>query len=417
LRGAVSVPGDKSISHRALMFAAIAAGSSSVRGLNEGEDVRATHDALVAMGARFKRDGDVVSAQGTQLHDPLTAVDARNSGTTARLLLGLCSGLGITATFDGDDSLRRRPMERVAAPLRSVGASVETTGGRLPARVIGTVEPSGGTFVLDVPSAQVKSAILLAQLRATGHTRICGDRFSRDHTERMLRAFGRAIEWDGSTIDLSPGALRGIALEIPGDLSAAAFYLVAASITQGSDVTIKDVGINPTRCGVIDALRSMGADIVAEHERESGGEPIADLRVRYRPLRAATLGGELTVRAIDEIPVLAVAAAHAAGTTYIRDAAELRVKESDRLAIVAGILRACGVAVTEHPDGLDIHGGSVSAPRGVIETRGDHRIAMSSAVLAAASGPVAIDDAACAAVSYPAFSTDWTRLQRASSSP
>jgi 3-phosphoshikimate 1-carboxyvinyltransferase len=417
LRGEVRVPGDKSVSHRALMLGAVAGGTTRVRGLNAGEDVRATYDALAAMGAQFTRDGDAVDIRGVILRDPAGTIDARNSGTTARLLLGLCAGSNIAVWFDGDDSLRARPMERVAVPLRLSGACVETTGGKLPARVVGIAEPRGGEFALHVPSAQVKSAILLANLYATGRVRITGDRGSRDHSERMLRAFGREIDWDGSTIDLWPGTLSGIDLSVPGDLSAAAFFLVAAAITPGSDVRILDAGVNPTRSGILDALLAMGADIQLENPRESGGEPIADLRARYRPLRAITVAGELTVRAIDEIVVLAVAAAHAVGTTTIADAAELRVKESDRLTATAQLLRRCGLRVTEREDGLTIYGGAPQPPGEAIVTHGDHRLAMAAAALAARSGPVTIDDAECAAVSYPAFCADWTRIQAAPSLP
>jgi 3-phosphoshikimate 1-carboxyvinyltransferase len=417
LTGTVRMPGDKSISHRALMFGAIAHGTTRMSGLNSGEDVAATRAALTAMGAQFTDTLAGIDATGVFLRDPAGTIDARNSGTTARLLMGLCAGSGVAAMFDGDDSLRRRPMERIAGPLRHAGACVETTAGRLPVRVVGIVEPRGGEFALEVPSAQIKSAILLAHIYASGRVRVTGDRGSRDHSERMLRAFGREIEWDGRTIDLWPGTMHGIDLEVPGDLSAAAFFLVAAAITPDSRVTISGVGMNPTRSGIIDVLTRMGARIEITNERVSAGEPMADLTARTSALRAITVDGELVVRAIDEIPVIAVAAAFASGTTRIRDAAELRVKESDRLSAMARILRSCGVPVIERDDGLDIDGGHVTTPNEPIETHGDHRIAMIGAVLGAAVGPVTVDDGACAAVSYPAFSEDWRRIQTAPASP
>jgi len=405
------VAGDKSISHRALMLAALAPGTSTVELPNRGEDVLATRDAIAALGARVDDRGKAIVVEGGRLLDPASTIDARNSGTTARLLLGLCAGHGISARFDGDDSLRRRPMERVAKPLRAVGANVETSDGRLPALVRGVMNPPGGEFALEIPSAQVKSAILLANLAATGPVRITGDRHSRDHTERMLRHLGRDIAFDGRTIELRPGSLKAGRIRIPADLSGAAFFIVAAAITPGSELLLLEVGVNPTRTGFLDVMRTMGADIVLEHERDLDGEPVADLRVRYRPLQAAAIDGDLVVRAIDEIPILAVAAAHATGTTRIRDAAELRAKESDRIAVIATTLRACGVDVVEHPDGFDVTGGGARPPAQPLATHGDHRIAMAIAALAAPTGPHTIDDAHCSAVSFPDFFELWRTAQ------
>ncbi len=411
VRGELRVVGDKSISHRALMLALLADGTSTIEAPNRGADVLATRDAIVQLGASVRDDGDAFVVQGGALRNPEHTIDARNSGTTARLLMGLCAGNGLSARFDGDESLRRRPMERVARPLRAMGAKVETHGGRLPASVHGFATPAGGDFALEIASAQVKSAILLANLNAHGRVRVTGDRFSRDHTERMLRHFGRTIDFDGRTIELEPGTLTARRVRVPADLSGAAFFVTAAAITPGSDLTVREVGVNPTRTGFIDALCAMGADLTLSNARDLDGEPVADLRVRYRPLAATRLDGELVGRAIDEVTILAVAAAHATGTTEIRDAADLRGKESDRLTTIAQTLRACGVTIAEHPDGLDIAGGTARRPDRVLRTFGDHRIAMAIAALAAPSGPHQIDDRECIAVSFPDFVGRWRAVQ------
>ncbi len=414
LRGEVRVAGDKSISHRALMLAAAAPGTSAISAPNLGADVLATRDAVIALGARVDQRNGGFLVTGGPLHDPAGGtIDARNSGTTARLLMGLCAGNGLSATFDGDASLRRRPMERVARPLRALGAEVTTSNGRLPARVRGIGAPPGGEFALEIASAQVKSAILLANLNAGGLVRVTGDRRSRDHTERMLRHFGRTIRFDGRTVELEPGRLAARNVRVPGDLSGAAFFLAGAAITPGSDLVLREVGVNPTRTGVLDALVAMGADLEFTNERDLDGEPVADIAVRYRPLAATTLDGELVVRAIDEITILAVVAAHARGITRIRDAADLRGKESDRLATITATLRACGVAVTEHPDGLDITGGGARPPERTLLSYDDHRIAMAIAALAAPAGAHPVDDDSCIAISFPDFVPLWERAQRA----
>jgi len=420
LRGEVRVAGDKSISHRALMLASLASGTSTIELPNRGQDVLATRDAVAALGAQVDDRETTIVVNGGRLRDPEATIDARNSGTTARLLLGLCAGNGISARFDGDDSLRRRPMERVARPLRALGAQIETTGGRLPANVRGVRMPSGAGYVLEVPSAQIKSAILLANLNASGPVRITGDRHSRDHTERMLRHLGRDITFDGRTIELRPqtgdreqlGPVNPGRIRIPADLSAAAFFIVAAAITPGSDLLLSEVGVNPTRTGFLDAMAAMDADIEFHNRRDLDGEPVADLRVRYRPLRATAIAGDLVVRAIDEIPIVAVAAAHSAGTTTVRDAAELRSKESDRIAVIMETLRACGVEMVEHDDGFDVMGGGAHVPSRTLATHGDHRIAMAIAALAAPTGPHEIDDADCITVSFPEFLKLWESAQR-----
>ncbi len=413
LRGDVRVAGDKSISHRALMLAAAAPGRSVLHGLNRGDDLLATRDAIVALGARVDERDATVSVEGGTLGSPQTTLDARNSGTTARLLMGLCAGRGLSARFDGDASLRRRPMERVARPLRALGAEVRTSLGRLPAHVRGITSPPAGDYALEVASAQVKSAILFANLDARAVVRIAGDSFTRDHTERLLRRFGRSVRFDGRTIELEPGRLTATEIRVPTDLSGAAFFLAGAALVPGSDLRLRDVGVNPTRTGVIDALRAMGTHIEIENERDLDGEPVADLRVHYRPLHATTLAGELVVRAIDEIAILAVTAAHAEGTTHIRDAADLRGKESDRLSAIAQTLRACGIRVDEFADGLDIKGGSARIPDHALRTYDDHRIAMAIAALAAPTGPHAVDDARCIDVSFPGFVPLWRGAQNA----
>jgi 3-phosphoshikimate 1-carboxyvinyltransferase len=413
LRGEVRVAGDKSISHRVLMLAAAAPGRSAVEHPNRGEDVLATRDAIAALGAIVDDRGDTIFVEGGRLRSPDATIDARNSGTTARLLMGLCAGHGLRAQFDGDASLRRRPMERIARPLRALGAEVRTNSGRLPAFVQGIVEPPGGDFGLEIASAQVKSAILLANLSARGSVRITGDHFSRDHTERLLRRFGRDISFDGRTIELAPGPLHAERVRVPADLSGAAFFIAAAAITPGSDVLLHEVGINPTRTGFLDILTAMGGKLEILDRRELDGEPIADIRMRYGPLHATEVGGDTVVRAIDEITIVAVLAAHARGTTRIRDAADLRGKESDRLTTITGTLRACGIEVVEQPDGLDITGGGAHAPERTLSAFDDHRIAMAVAALAAPTGPHPLDDGACIAVSFPEFEPLWSNAQAA----
>ena len=411
LRGRITVAGDKSISHRALMIAALARGRSEIRNLNRGADVAATRDAIVALGASVHEQDGVVYVGGGNLRSPEETIDARNSGTTARLLMGLVAGSGLRARFDGDASLRRRPMERIAAPLRAMGAQVITIDGRLPAIVEGVTRPGGGTFNLPLPSAQVKSAILLAHVQATSAVRITGDLYSRDHTERMLRLFGGKIEWNGREVTYHPSPLQAAALRVPSDLSAAAFFLVGAAITPGSDLVIERVGYNPSRTGIIDVLQSMGADLTVEHTQEVDGEPVADLHIRGSKLHGVTIEGDLVVRAIDEVPAIAVAAACAEGTTVIRGAGDLRAKESDRLKTVAELLTLCGVSVEELPDGLRIEGGGARPAGQVLLTHDDHRIAMVAATLASVAGPLEIDNARVADVSFPGFAALWKSTQ------
>jgi 3-phosphoshikimate 1-carboxyvinyltransferase len=416
LRGRVRVPGDKSISHRALMFSALAVGESRIEGLLEGEDVLATAAALRAMGATIVREGDgawrVHGVGVGGLLQPAGALDMGNSGTSTRLLMGLVASHPITATFIGDASLSARPMARVAEPLAQMGAEIAASPGtRLPLMVRGLCPAVPIAYRLPVASAQVKSAVLLAGLNTPGITRVIEPVPTRDHSERMLQGFGARITVaegpDGRVISLEGEAeLTPQQLVVPGDPSSAAFWMVAASIVPGSAVVVENVCLNPTRTGLLTALRMMGADIAEENRRVVGGEDVADLQVRHAPLRAITVPAALAPSMIDEYPILFVAAAMADGTTVARGAEELRVKESDRIATMAAALRANGVAVEEHADGLSITGsaGRPLAGGGQVATRLDHRIAMSMAVAAlAASAPVTLDDARPIATSYPDF--------------
>ncbi|HVF95201.1 MAG TPA: 3-phosphoshikimate 1-carboxyvinyltransferase [Sphingomonas sp.] len=416
LRGRVAVPGDKSISHRALMLSALAVGESRIEGLLEGEDVLATAAAMRAMGADIVRaDDGVWRVHGVGvggLLQPATALDMGNSGTSTRLLMGLIASHAITATFVGDASLSARPMGRVIEPLGLMGADISASpGGRLPLMVRGICPAVPIDYTLPVASAQVKSAILLAGLNTPGTTRVVEPVATRDHSERMLRGFGATLSVDagphGRVISITGEAeLRPQSIVVPGDPSSAAFWLVAASVVPGSDVVVANVGLNPTRTGLIAALRMMGADIVELDPREVGGEPVADLHVRHAPLTAIEVPPELAPSMIDEYPVLFVAAAFARGTTVARGAHELRVKESDRIAAMHAALAACGVACEEFEDGMAItgSGGEPIAGGARIASKLDHRIAMSLAVAGLhARAPVTIDDIGPVATSYPAF--------------
>lgn len=412
LRGTVVVPGDKSISHRALMFSALAVGESRIEGLLEGEDVLATAAALRAMGATIEREADgawrVWGVGVGGLLQPAQALDMGNSGTSTRLLMGLVASHAITATFTGDASLSKRPMGRVIEPLSRMGADIAASpGGRLPLMVRGLSPAVPIEYRLPVASAQVKSAVLLAGLNTPGITRVIEPVPTRDHSERMLRGFGAELHVDGELISITGEAeLRPQHILVPGDPSSAGFWMVAASIVPGSEVTIANVCMNPTRTGLIAALRMMGADIAETGARLVGGEPVADLVVRHAPLRAIEVPPELAPSMIDEYPILFVAAALAGGRTVARGAHELRVKESDRIAAMAEALGAAGVPVEEFEDGLAIQGsgGDPLAGNARVASKLDHRIAMSMAVAGlAAAAPVSIDDVAPVATSYPAF--------------
>ena len=419
LRGELAVPGDKSISHRALICNALARGEARVTNLLESADCLSTMACLEHFGVEFERDAAagavIVRSPGLdRFAAPLDVLDCGNSGTTMRLLAGIGATLPFVSVLDGDESLRKRPMDRVLEPLAQMGAYTKgREGGRHAPIAVAT--RAGGLFPfrgkLSVASGQLKSALIFAALRAGAESEIEEVGPSRDHTERMLAAMGADVARYGAIINVRPGApLRPRDLQVPGDISAAAFWIVAAAITPDSDLILPAVGINPTRAGVVDALRAMGADITLEHERDVSGEPIADIRVRYAPLRGIEAGGDLVVRALDEWPVIAVAAAVAEGPTVIRDAEELRVKESDRIASTAAMLRALGAEVEERADGLRIAGGA-SLRGGVVDSQGDHRIAMAAAVAAGiAQGETELRGADSAAISYPEFWRDRERL-------
>ncbi len=413
LRGTLTVPGDKSISHRALILGAFGPEPLEIRNLNPGRDVRATMEALIALGARVESEGTALRVSGGRLREPMGALDCMNSGSTARMMLGVCAGADIRARFDGDDSLRRRPMEPVAAQLRAFGAKIETTDGKLPLHIEGTPRIETRRFILISPSAQVKSALLLAGLFAGVPIAILGDKHSRDHTERMLRYLGAPIEWDGSRVELRGGPVRRDPIEVAGDFSSASFFIVAAAVTPGSACEIRGVGVNPTRTGLLDALLLMGADIDVRNERDAAGEPVADLVVRHAPLHGITVGPDIALRAIDEIPLLAVAAAFARGETKITGVRDLRTKESDRVAAIERLMTAVGIEVEVAANGLVIRGGAPIGAGALVETHDDHRIAMATAVLAAGAGPLAIDSDASIDVSFPSFLETLRSVQHA----
>lgn len=409
----ITVPGDKSISHRALMLGSLAEGETIVRGLLLGEDPRSTAHCFSAMGAEISPlNSELVKIKGIglgNLQEPSHVLDAGNSGTTLRLMLGiLASHTGRFFAITGDESLRARPMMRVVEPLRRMGASIwgRENGAKAPLAVLGQkLHPIH--YLSPVASAQVKSAILLAGLLTNGETIVTEPEQSRDHSERMLRAFGAnvAVDRDSHTVVLTGGnRLQGQEVIVPGDISSAAFWLVAGSIVPDSEIVIENVGVNPTRTGVLEVLAAMGADLTQENPREITGEPVADIRVRSAALKGCEIGGAIIPRLIDEIPVLAVAATCASGRTVIRDAAELRVKESDRIAAMAEGLRALGAEVIEHPDGMEIFGGKPLLGADV-DSYNDHRIAMSLAIagLVAQKQPTTIDRAGCVTISYPSF--------------
>lgn len=416
LTGRIRVPGDKSISHRALMLGALAIGETRVDGLLEGEDVLQTAAAMRALGAEIARQGpgrwSVHGVGVGGLTEPSQVLDMGNSGTAARLLLGLLATHPITSFMTGDGSLVRRPMARVTDPLSLMGATfLSRAGSRLPLAIRGAEDPVPVEYLVPVPSAQVKSAILLAGLNAPGRTTVRETAPTRDHTESMLRAFGADLQMtdddDGTAVISVAGwpRLTGQAVTVPGDISSAAFPLVAAAIVPDSSLVLEGVGLNPRRTGLLDTLIEMGADIVVENPREVAGEAVGDLRVRHRSLKGVTVPPDRAPRMIDEYPILAVAAACAEGETRMLGVGELRVKETDRLTRTAEGLAQAGVTVEAGQDWLTIRGsGRPPAGGTTVATALDHRIAMSFLVLGLATGaPVAIDDAAPIDTSFPDF--------------
>ncbi|HHX74785.1 MAG TPA: 3-phosphoshikimate 1-carboxyvinyltransferase [Firmicutes bacterium] len=416
LRGEITVPGDKSVSHRAAILGALAEGETVICGFLPGEDCLATLRCLRQLGVEIAADGSEVRIKGAGLYglaEPDNVLDCGNSGTTARLLLGVLAGQPFFSVLTGDASLCGRPMGRVTGPLQEMGARFwgREGGNLLPLAVQGGTL-TAVTYRTPVASAQLKSALLLAGLFARGETVVTEPEQSRDHTERMLAAFGAEVAASGTTVRLvGRPKLTGQVIDVPGDISSAAFFLVAAAIVPGSEVLVRNVGVNPSRTGILDVLQQMGARVELLNPRSAGGEPVADILVRPGELRGVEIGGPLIPRLIDELPVLAVAALFAAGRTVVRDARELRVKETDRIAAVAEELAKIGGVVTTTEDGFVIEGGRQLAG-GTADSRHDHRMAMALAVAGLrAKAPVCIDNAECMDVSFPAFAATLARLQ------
>ena len=415
LSGIVHAPGDKSISHRALILGALASGVTQIEGLLEGDDVLRTAQAMRDFGATVEHLGPGrwrVTGQGG-LRQPAGIVDCGNAGTGVRLIMGAAAGYTMEATFTGDASLRKRPMLRVLNPLGEMGATwTAQEGGRLPLTLKGGAL-NGLRYRLPMASAQVKSAVLLAGLNAAGGVTVVEPEATRDHTERMLRAFGACVDVEdtdeGRVVTLPPGQnLTGASIRVPGDPSSAAFPLAAALIVPGSEVTVEGVLLNPLRIGLFETLREMGADLTIANARDQGGEPVGDVTARYSKLRGVEVPPERAPSMIDEYPILAAAAAYAEGPTVMRGIGELRVKESDRIAMMAAGLAACGVGVEEEPEGLIVAGTARANHRvrggGLVHTHGDHRIAMSCLILGlGADEPVAVDEPGMIATSFPGF--------------
>ena len=408
VQGEITVPGDKSLSHRSIMLGAIANGTTSVRGFLRGGDNMATMGAFRSMGVRIDDDGETVVSHGRGLHglnEPGDVIDCGNSGTTIRLITGLLAGQSFFSVVTGDQYLRKRPMKRVVEPLTRMGARImgRNQGSLAPLAISGGALNAIG-YESPVSSAQVKSAIMLAGLYADGETSVREPSLSRDHSERMFRLFGASLETFDSGVTVRGGVeLQGQDITVPGDISSATFFMVAALITPGSELLIRSVGVNPTRTGAIDILRAMGGDIQLLDQRELSGEPVADILVRSSRLKGCAIAGSVVPRAIDEFPAICVAAACAEGTTTVREARELRVKETDRISAMATNLRKLGVPVEECEDGMTVTGVERLAG-GSVDSFGDHRIAMSLAVAALVSTDgITIADTGCVATSFPSF--------------
>jgi len=422
LRGSIAIPGDKSITHRALLFNALARGEARIDRFLDAADTRSTIDCLRMLGVDIQEPAPgVVVVRGAgraAFTEPDDALDCGNSGTTMRLLAGMLAGLPMLAVLTGDASLRQRPMGRILRPLTALGADVTgRSEGTLPPLVIRGGPLAGGALVeTPVASAQVKSALLLAGLAADGPTTVVEPARSRDHTERMLDAMGATVQVDGTAVTITPpdGDLTAADIAVPGDISTAAPWIVAATLHPDAELVLTGVGVNPTRTGLLDVLWEMGADIELLKERTTSGEPVADLRVRSAPLRGVEVGGDLVPRAIDELPLVALAGALADGETVIRDAAELRVKESDRVATTAMVLGSLGVELKQRPDGMAVRGGAhLQGAR--VDSEGDHRLVMLAAVAGLlADGETVVDDASAVSVSYPEF---WAELARLGAAP
>lgn len=408
VKGSLKVPGDKSISHRAIMLGSIANGRTAVKGFLDGEDCLRTIEIFRRLGVSIERKGTDVVIESPGIGNwatPTEELYAGNSGTTARLMLGILSGSKVTSTLTGDDSLSKRPMKRVTTPLQSMGASVsgDEGGDFLPLSIVGS-KLQGIDYKMPVASAQVKSAILFAGLSAEGETVVRETAVSRDHTERMLNQFGATLVQDGNTVSIQGGqALTGTDVTVPGDISSAAFFMVAASMIEGSEVEFLDVGLNPTRTGIIEVLRQMGAKVEILEQNAEIGEPYGVVKVGHARLEGIEISGDIIPTLIDELPIIALLATQASGTTVIKDAEELRVKETDRIAAVTDELTKLGANVTATEDGMIIEG-PTALSGGELKSYGDHRIGMMAAIASLVSdGPIHIEDPACIAISYPNF--------------
>lgn len=408
LRGTLVVPGDKSISHRSVMFGAIATGKTTVSGFLLGEDCLSTIDCFRKLGVKIDVDGTNVTIESAGMDawlEPTEVLYTGNSGTTTRLMLGILAGTQLHTIMTGDASIGKRPMRRVIDPLRQMGAKItgRANGQYTPLAIQGTTLHAID-YTMPVASAQVKSAILLAGLRAQGTTIVREKEVSRDHTERMLRQFGAEVTVENGVVSFKGGqALNGTHVSVPGDISSAAFFLVAGSIVPNSEIVLKNVGVNPTRAGIIEVLEQMGADMSVEIVGEEQAEPTATITIRTSNLQATTIGGDIIPRLIDEIPILALLATQAQGTTIIKDAEELKVKETDRITAVVDELTKLGANIEATDDGMIIHG-PTPLHGGSLKTYGDHRIGMMGAIAALITdGTVELDDSECIAVSYPTF--------------
>ncbi len=406
LSGNIKVPGDKSISHRSIMLGSLANGTTTITGFLRGEDALATMQAFKDMGVEIIDKGDQIIIHGVGLHGltaPKHSLDLGNSGTAVRLMSGILAGQDFSTTLVGDESLSGRPMNRVITPLTKMGAQIQSNEGKLPLKVTGT-ELQHIHYDMPVASAQVKSCVLLAGLYASGVTSVTEPEVTRDHSERMLRGFGVKVTKKNNTISLTPSELTATNITVPSDISSAAFFMVAASIAQDADITLQGVNINPTRTGVIDILRLMGADITLTNEQEIGGEVLADIRVKSSTLNGITVPPHLVPLAIDEFPVLFIAMSQANGTSTVTNAQELKVKECDRIEVMAEGLSKLGITNTTTNDGIIIEGGTFSAPTSEIESHHDHRISMAFAIASCAcEHQIVINGVDNVATSFPNF--------------
>ncbi|VDH01684.1 3-phosphoshikimate 1-carboxyvinyltransferase 1 [Lysinibacillus sphaericus] len=417
LNGTLQVPGDKSISHRAVMLGAIAKGTTTISGFLAGEDCLSTIRIFSQLGVNIERSGTNVTVKSpgiTAWKNPNEALDAGNSGTTARLLLGILAGSQVTAEITGDRYLCKRPMRRVTTPLTEMDAKFESdhVAGTLPLTVKGS-PLKAMSYEMPIASAQVKSALLFAGFSAEGTTVVTEKAVSRDHTERMLQQFGAKVQTEGTSVSIVGGqSLQACDVKVPGDISSAAFFMCAAAMVPGSTITFKDVGLNPTRTGIVDVLKEMGAKVSIEHEVEVEGEPYGELTVETSDLRAIEISGSLIPRLIDELPVIALLATQAKGTTIIKDAEELRVKETDRIEAVCSELQKLGASIEPTPDGMRVTG-PTKLKGATLSSHGDHRLGMMAAIASLVTeGPVQIEDASCINVSYPGFFEHLNSLTR-----